>query len=359
MAEREWLDLAGKSAMLAWRLPVIRYRGASGRPGAYLQAALHADEQPGVAALHELAGLLNRAEADGRLLRDVILVPFANPIGLHQVVDGRHMGRFHLGSGTNFNRAFPLPPTGQLGEQAAGKPAAGERAVPPRPDRALKTALAQLAAGSDVILDLHCDKESLLYAYCHAELWPGARGLAARLGAAAVLLWAGPEEGGAAFEEAVNIDRLPVRASRPFLSATVELRGQADVDPALARADARALYEVLADRNIVDDPTIGPCPVWNGPAVRQDHVVNVSAPALGTLLFDCPLGARVAEGAVIARILAAPGDAAGEVAVRAPAAGLLLIRARDRLARPGETIATLVTDRPAKGAVIGRTLSNR
>jgi hypothetical protein len=38
---------------------------------------------------------------------------------------------------------------------------------------------------------------------------------------------------------------------------------------------------------------------------------------------------------------------------------LLLIRARERLARTGETIATLVTDRPAKGAVIGRTLSNR
>jgi predicted deacylase len=359
MAEREWLDLAGESAMLAWRLPVIRYRGASGRPGAYLQAALHADEQPGVAALHELAGLLNRAEANGRLLRDVVLVPFANPIGLHQVVDGRHMGRFHLGSGTNFNRAFPLPPTDQVAGQGHGKPAPVEHAAPSRSDQALKVALAQLAAGSDVILDLHCDKESLLYAYCHAELWPGARDLAARLGAAAVLLWAGPEEGGAAFEEAVTLDRLPVRASRPFLSATVELRGQSDVDPALARADARALYEVLGDRNILHDPTIGPCPAWNGPAIRQDHVVNVSAPALGTLLFDRPLGARVAEGEVIARILAAPGDAAGEVSVRAPAAGLLLIRARDRLARPGETIATLVTDRPAKGAVIGRTLSNR
>ncbi len=359
MAEREWLDLAGESAMLTWRLPLIRYRGASGRPGAYLQAALHADEQPGVAVLHELAKLLARAEAEGRLLRPVVLVPFANPIGLHQAVDGRHMGRFHLGSGTNFNRAFPLPPTGQIGDQAAGKPAPGERAAPSRPDQALKAALVHLAAGSDVILDLHCDKESLLYAYCHAELWPGATGLAARLGAAAVLLWTGPEEGGAAFEEAVTIDRLPIRPSRPFLSATVELRGQSDVDPALARADARALYEVLADRSILHDPTVGPCPAWNGPAVRQDHVVNVSAPALGTLLFDCPLGARVAEGEVIARILAAPGDEAGEVAVRAPASGLLLIRARERLARSGETIATLVTDRPAKGALIGRTLSNR
>jgi uncharacterized protein len=354
MAERTWLDLPGESAMHAWRLPVIRYRGTSGRPGAYLQAALHADEQPGVAALHELAKLLTGAEAQGRLLRDVILVPYANPIGLHQAVDGRHMGRFHLGSGTNFNRAFPLPPVEQ-----AGKPAASGPATPPRPDQALKAALVHLAAGSEVILDLHCDKEAAVYAYCHAELWPGARDLAARLGAAAVLLWAGPEEGGAAFEEAVTIDRLPATAARPFLSATVELRGQADVDPALARADARGLYELLADRGMVSDPAVAPRPAWNGPAVRQDHVVNVSAPALGALLFDCALGARVAEGQVLARILAAPCEEAGEVEVRAPVAGLLLIRARDRLARPGETIATLITERPAKGAAIGRTLSNR
>jgi predicted deacylase len=355
MAEREWVDLAGESAMLAWRLPIIRYRGSSGRPGAYLQAALHADEQPGVAALHELAKLLTKAEAEGRLLRDVTLVPYANPIGLHQVVDGRHMGRFHLASGTNFNRAFPLPPN----EQSAGKPAPAESAVPPRPDHALKAALARLAAGSDVILDLHCDKEAAVYAYCHAELWPGARDLASRLGAAAMLLWAGPEEGGAAFEEAVAIDRLPATPARPFLAATVELRGQSDVDRELARADARHLYELLADRGMLRDPAIGPRPAWNGPAVRQDHVVNIGAPALGTLLFECQVGARIAEGQCLARILAAPGDDAGEVEVLAPAAGLLLIRARDRLARPGETIATLVTDRPAKGAAIGRTLSNR
>ena len=354
MPQREWLDLAGESAMLFLRLPVIRYRGKSGsRPGAYLQAALHAEEQPGVAAIHELAKLLNKAEAEGRVLRDITLVPFANPIGLHQAVDGRVMGRFHLGSGVNFNRAFPLPPVNQGSGKQAEPPAT------PRADQALKAALVNLAAGHDVILDLHCDKEAAVYAYCHAELWPGARDLAARLGASSVLLWSGPEEGGAAFEEAVTIDRLPSTPAKPFLSATVELRGQSDVDPALARADALGLYALLADRGMLSDPALPPAPAWSGPAVRQDRVLNVSAPVLGTLLFDCPLGARVSEGQLLARILASPGEESGEVEVRAPASGLLLIRARDRLARPGETIATLITDRPAKGAAVGRTLSNR
>ena len=107
--------------MLGFRLPVIRYRGSSGKPGAYLQAALHAEEQPGVAAIHELARLLDKAEAERRILRDITLVPYANPIGLHQALDGRVMGRFHLGSGVNFNRAFPLPQVNQAFDQAAGK----------------------------------------------------------------------------------------------------------------------------------------------------------------------------------------------------------------------------------------------
>ena len=349
MVERRWEEVAGLSAMEGWRLPVLVYRGASGRPGAYLQAALHADEQPGVAVIHELAALLERAEAEGRLKENVTLVPYANPIGLTQLIAGRHLGRFHLASGTNFNRAFPLPNAGR----ATDGPAPALRA-----DSALKLVLLKLAAGASVVLDLHCDKEAALYMYTHADLWPGASDLAARLGVAAVLLWSGPEEGGAAFEEAVTIDRLPATAAQPFLSATVELRGRADVDAALARRDARALYELLADRGVLADPAIGPRPAWQGPAVRHEQVVNVTAPALGALYLEVPLGARVTQGQCLARILAEPGHAAGEVAVLAPVDGLLLIRAVDRLARPGDTIATIIADRPAPGSAKGRTLSN-
>jgi predicted deacylase len=358
MPERSWQEIDGDSPMQRWRLPVIRYRSRSGRPGAYLQAALHADEQPGVAAIHELARLLDGAESDGRILKDVILVPYANPLGLHQVLDGKHLGRFHLGSGVNFNRAFHV--RAAQGRNAPDEPAgetAQESARPRRVDEALKAALVALAGESEVILDLHCDKEAMVYVFVHAELWPGAQDLAARLGAGAVLLWAGPEEGGAAFEEAVTIHRLPTTAVRPFLSATVELRGRSDVDGALARRDARALYELLAERGIVAEPALPPRPAWNGPVVRQDCVINVPAPALGTLLLEAPLGVRVAEGERFARILARPGDPAGEVEVKAPVAGLLLIRALDRLARPGETVATIIADAPAPGSARGRTLS--
>src|SRR5262245_25665479 len=82
MVERRWEEIAGLSAMEGWRLPVLTYRGTSGEPGAYLQAALHADEPPGVAVIHALAADLERAEAEGRLCHNVTIVPYANPIGL-------------------------------------------------------------------------------------------------------------------------------------------------------------------------------------------------------------------------------------------------------------------------------------
>ena len=362
MPERGWQEIEGDSPMQGWRLPVIRYRSPGGRPGAYLQGALHADEQPGVAAIHELARLVDRAEAEGRLAKDVTLVPYANPVGLHQVVDGRHLGRFHLGSGVNFNRAFRVQAAqGRDAPGAQGRdappPSSESEARPQRVDERLKTALLALAGEAEVILDLHCDAQALVYVYVHAELWPQGMDLAARMGAAAALLWSGPEEGGAAFEEAVTIHRLPATHERPFLSATVELRGRSDVDGALARSDAEGLYALLVDRGIIRDPALAPAPAWNGLAVGLDCVVNVQAPALGTLLLEAPLGARVAAGDLLARILVRPGDPAGEVAVTAPVAGLLVIRALDRLARPGARVATIIADAPVEGSAKGGTLS--
>jgi hypothetical protein len=114
----------------------------------------------------------------------------------------------------------------------------------------------------------------------------------------------------------------------------------------------------LVDRGIVLDKSVGPCPAWHGPAVRQEQVVNVAAPALGALLMEVAVGARVTQGQRLARILAEPGHEAGEVAVPAPVDGLFLIRALDRLARPGDTIATIIADRPSPGSAAGRTLSN-
>ena len=77
-------------------------------PLAYLQAGLHADELPGVLALHALRQQLMVLEQQGALRGRIRLVPQANPIGLDQWHLGLHQGRFLAASGQNFNRGFPM-----------------------------------------------------------------------------------------------------------------------------------------------------------------------------------------------------------------------------------------------------------
>ena len=90
-------------------LTVVRYGGVDARPKAYLQAALHADEIPGLLVLHHLRMLLDSAAARGEVLGQVVINPYANPIGLAQNVNGKLVGRFSLGGAGNFNRCAAEP----------------------------------------------------------------------------------------------------------------------------------------------------------------------------------------------------------------------------------------------------------
>ena len=71
---------------------------------AYIQASLHADELPGMLVAHHLIGLLEAADERREIVKEVVVVPYANPIGLNQIIMHSHAGRFSLASGVNFNR---------------------------------------------------------------------------------------------------------------------------------------------------------------------------------------------------------------------------------------------------------------
>ena len=81
-----------------------------GAPGTgkkvYIQAALHADEVPGMLVAQFLRTELQALDDAGKIRGEVILVPAANPIGLAQAIHGAPFGRFDLSTGTNFNRAY-------------------------------------------------------------------------------------------------------------------------------------------------------------------------------------------------------------------------------------------------------------
>ena len=56
----------------------------------HLQAALHADEQPGTMALHHLLPMLRDADAAGRLKARFVVFPSVNPLGLATRVLRKH-----------------------------------------------------------------------------------------------------------------------------------------------------------------------------------------------------------------------------------------------------------------------------
>lgn len=339
-------------------LTVQRFGTVGARPRAYIQASLHADEVPAMLVADRLRRRLTALEAEGRLKGEVVLVPVANPIGLSQAVLGSGIGRFNLSDGRNFNRDFPnlidgvaervagrLGPDGEanaalirralVDEMAAGTPQAAAAC--------LKHALLGLAVEADVTLDLHCDNEAVMHLY---TLTPSAgffEPLNRLLGVQAVFL--ATESGDDPFDEAVSRPWHELRLRHPDLpipfgghSATVELRGQADVDHRLADADAEAIVGFLTHLGIVagDPPALPPALCE---ATMLESSEPIIAPAGGVVVFHHPVGTRLEAGATVADIVD-PID--GTVTpVRNSTAGLLYARIAERFATPGTRIAKI------------------
>ncbi|PTM97453.1 succinylglutamate desuccinylase/aspartoacylase domain-containing protein [Mycoplana dimorpha] len=322
--------IGGDTPGIEWRVPVLRFKGSDAKaPSVYIQAALHADELPGTAVSHFLCERLREAEADGDILGDVTIVPQANPIGAAQSHFGELQGRFDLASRTNFNRDFPLVALGErdsLLENLQGQTAVNR----------LKRTLLHMALGAELVLDLHCDDESVQYAYIDEAFWPEAADLAAALKMEAVFLSDGEST---AFEEAVGYafkrqggEKLAQVPGR--LAVTLELRGRRDVYPQMAKEDADGLWRFLAARGAVRDASVE-LPRFDGPALPLDNIAMVRALEPGTVLFHKDVGERVEAGDLLATIVTRPGMADGTVEIRAELAGLIATRSSDRSVRRG------------------------
>lgn len=355
------IDLPAPAPGTARHLVVQRFGAAGARPKAYLQAALHADELPGVLVLHHLARLLAEAEAAGRVLGEVVLVPLANPIGLAQRLIQSHPGRFDLNRMTNFNRDWPdfLPAlTERLGDRLGSdgpanvalirRELAAQAADLPALDEndALRRTLYGLALDADLVLDLHCDLEAVTHLYLGTPLWPGAADLAAAIGAEAVLL--AETSGGNPFDEAFSAPWWQLARTFPdrpipqaCLAATIEYRGLRDVEDRVAAADAAALLDLLVRRGLVAGEA-GPLPALRCAATPLDGTAMVPAPASGLVLFDVAPGDEVAEGARLARIVdPLAGHAAAAIEVHAPTAGRVFARFLRGFIRAGDVLAKI------------------
>ena len=359
-------------------LLVHRYGKPGARPKAYLQASLHADETPALLVAHHLGRLLDAADSRGEVAGEIILVPYANPIGLDQIVNRRISGRFELAGGGNFNRNWPdlfealcERVSRTLGDDAAANVATIRQAINERLaelsatselDR-LRLTLARQAADADLVLDLHCDDDALMHLYLLAVHWPAGRALAAELGCHAVLL--ADDSGGGSFDESFGTlwtrlaARFPDRPIPPScLAATVELRGQADVSDTLAEQDARGLMRALQHHGVVaGDP--GPPPDLACDATRLEACDVVKAPAAGVLAYAVDLGQRVRAGDTIAWLVnpAAEDPGAGRQAITARSDGLVLNRRLHKYVAAGFSVAKIVGSVPLPWRSEGQLLS--
>ncbi|MDH3229454.1 MAG: M14 family metallopeptidase [Alphaproteobacteria bacterium] len=338
-------------------LTAHRYGTAGARPRAYLQAALHADEHPGLLALNHLIRMLD--EGRDPVAGEIVIVPVANPIGLSQQLHGYLVGRYDFSGGLNFNRDFPdLRETvaevveGKLGDDALDNARmirevlASAVADLPRDSelKALRAVLLGLSMTSDVVLDVHCDLEALVHIYASHHHRDIAVELGADLGASVVLLE--EEAGGNPFDEAnaglwwklrdrLSDDRIPIAC----FAATVELRGQADVSDELAAADAASLYRFLQRRGMIGGAP-GPLPRPLCEPTPLDGTDVVAAPVAGIVVYKKRLGDRVEKGEVVAEMvdLTADDPLAARTPVHSRASGLFFSRQVQKLLTPGTSV---------------------
>ncbi len=346
----------------------LRRYGAKGQgPKAYIQASLHADEIPAMMVAHHLAQLLDAAAERGEIQGEIVLLPYANPLGLAQIFNGEHAGRYDIRGGGNFNRNWPdlaalveEDIAGKLGADAQSNVAlirAAMRAALAEMEAknelsALRLALAREACDADLLLDMHCDDESLMHCFLIPQHWPEAKDLVAELGCRAALL--AEDSGGASFDEAFSTPWTRLAARFPeapipaaCVAATLEFRGQADVSDALNRPDAAAIYRLLQRRGMLaGDP--GPLPALLCEGTRLDATESLRCPANGILNYTVEIGAQVKKGDLIAELIdpAAEEPRQGRREIRAGTDGLVLSRKAHKYVVQGNPIVKIVGHEP-------------
>jgi predicted deacylase len=348
---------------------IFRFGAPSARPKIYMQAAMHADELLGCVALDLLIEKLLDSERNDLVVGEIILVPFANPVGLAQSIAGTTLGRFDLQSGSNFNLGWPRLLPSPIEHPAGDAP-------PPRPKEriradmaeVLRTATAVTALGrlrlrllqeaydSDIALDLHCAPNAAAFAFMQSCHWPGQRALAAALNLRWVLYADAPSS--TSFEDTLTAPWLAagVNPDTPpgCIACTVELQNVAHSNESQAQRNATGLYLYLQLAGAV----LGPerqLSEWNGRAVPYNDIVSVAADRGGLLILSVNIGDIVSEGQVVAQILEpCPAEPRNRRrAVLAPCAGtVLLTAAPGALVAAGYTACALVptTSAPARGS---------
>lgn len=353
----EFIHLIAPAPGMSAQVQVLSF-GPSGQKKAYVQGALHADEVPAMLVAHALKELLLEAEAAGRLQGEIVLVPFANPLGLAQNIQGQHHGRFSLHDGQNFNRGFAELSAAaanslQLGDDPqsniqsirAALRASAQALPATTPVQDLKRRLLQQAIDADIVLDLHCDNDAVMHLYALTPQEAMATQLGAQLGAQALLL--ATESGDNPFDEACSRPWLDLqqqfgaeKVPLACFACTIELRGEKDTNHSLAARDAQAIYNFLVLQGLMAaDSGLGALEEKQALCVATPLSGSepITAPEAGVVVFHRQPGEQVSAGDVIADVVnPQTGDV---VSVHCQSSGLLYARSATRWAHAGKRLA--------------------
>ena len=325
--------------------------GPSGGKKVYIQAGLHADEHPGLLVAQHLLRHLQQLDQQGRLNAEIVLVPFANPIGLRQRSFGHVIGRCDWHTGQNFNRNMAIN-TDQVmatladcfGDDLAENDhlmrAGLKHLVRQRTDdfeiNSLHKTLLLHSIDAHYVLDLHCDDVALPHVFYGVHQPEKGAALANAMGFAICL-----EEdvtGTVAFDGThtqpwVNIEKHLNRQvfSQPCFAATLELRGTRDVSPALAEQDCLGILDFLTHESLIDrQPTAQKSVELKRLGV--DQVKLGSATTSGIVTYRAKLGDTLTVNEPFA------------VPILAPCNGYLFSTTGHYFTTKGDTIAMLATN---------------
>ncbi|KSV76075.1 hypothetical protein N185_16635 [Sinorhizobium sp. GW3] len=305
-------------------LRAVRFGIPGGRPKAYIQAGTHTEELPGPLVLHHLEQILTGLDTNA-WRGEVILVPFANPLGLTQAISGNPIGRLELASGMNFNLSWPSLPgltkisaTEQL-RNASALTALGQ----------IRLEILRMAHDADIVLDIHCCMEpAVSFAFVDDRSNDGVRLLASALNLDAVFTLSASSSG--TFTDVINQIKEPQcggERSRDGMIATLELRSNRDVNDRLAEEDALGLKAYLHDTGVLkgerDVPT-----AWAGILAPYSSTHAVVAQVGGVFLPKVTIRQAVSHGEKIGDILIpVPAGNVSRTPVHSPCDGLVLSHA--------------------------------
>ncbi len=330
----------------------------------YLQAALHANEQPGILILHHLLKLLERADQAGDLDAEFVVVPMANPLGMAQIQFLQHQGRYDETSGVNFNRKWP-DLASAIKSDLIGKLKNHEdenvkiirsilstylHSINPVTARdQLRLISMKEAFDADYVFDLHCDDEALNHMFIVPQLMPEFKDLADWFGARAILMC--EKSGGFSFDEVwpnLWIDLANEFKDYPIpyncCAATLEYRGVFDVFDELNKQDADNLFGFFQERGLIGGKVIDKPDYIAPDATDLAATEMLRVEQAGLLVYKVKLGENVNKGQTVADLILLGGEDAhtARVPIKSGTKGVVISRNINKYVWPGCSIAKIV-----------------